>query len=1617
MVQSSLNPFQGGGQRPKQDPRITAPGDPNFVEGRYGGDALFPAAAAQKRVLGVEDRASRLQQMITDLGLPQSEDVNTYAKQGFKPPNTSFFERLIGAVSTPYQLINTAVQDVLNGPEQNATGADYAKILGQGVQDVGNLIPGLAKLVPNSPLFDKKEFERRTGMEPLSGSKTLTLAGIPEQNTWYGKVARGILDFTYQVVADPISWITFGAGGVSRKVLGEKGIEVVDQMTARIMAGKPLTLLEKEIAPKIAERHAALAALARSKWGEGVEAAAEWAAGPDNVKYVTGVVRNALADKLLPPLLGKDFKALAALGDDVLEQLPMFARGGARLTLPFGGRAIMEKGIPIPGTTGLGRKIFREPWTKMIDRASDYRSLSGIVKWGHDFAPQLDKWSSIVRGVRAGKINGHQYMLLRDWVKSDAVKRRLTTAIVDVNASQTRILHAWENVAKETKRLAGGETSQLHEVQTLHGILTNAVQSDDSMARDVGVVLRNAYGSADGIDELVSASEEFVNIRNGWVNDTVDAVQETLDSMFDNRVAPGIRFNGHSSQAEAWEEMRHRAPQTMSASGRKLLDAFAESGVKIDEKLARVASGGGRDAAGAYMLAEMIDAVSHGGPAEAQLRTTSRLAVRNFGQSPITLLGDDSRTLMVNKNWLDRMSSEIHGKPVADLAEQSNTGVLSNTELNNLIEGHAKALAEEFDIVVPKTKGENPFRPLEENQFKLTVQFMDESSTLIQQLQLADTLQRIGLMKNVTTIDDYQKTMQQAIAGIKEAQPDIERQMRTVQGIERSSQKRLKGEQGATLLPREREAVDAYRKVAARRNRLNTSLTPEMRATLGEGKTVQHAVMGVDDPSLVTFGDSKVESATLNIPFGEQTSLEDKVAAGQVVEIVDPSKMRVPEAFRFGRGEGPRMTVRGRWGKIPEPKRRVLEERAVQMAEMQGKDMVDFIQVGTGNVRMSIPTKMFPLHEGAAGFNKNIEDYGAAANYIVRALRKANGNVAQEKHIERYLVDLFGAGDKTKGQRIVANVLGADRQVVDFADSMDEFYDLMSELLKGRTRIYETLPGGVQSVKGGSEEQYALEQILKGGDKQDWLLLGGTLSKEDLARLDRLQEITKSNLKDAGLNPNDFKPVKTHVRGPDGFVNTEAFALGGEPLKDMSLEENTARFMQQVVWNMQGIYRPQGVAQLRETTDAVVRWWKGMATVTRPTFHIRNLLGGVWNNQIIGVRMRDYIAVKDTMVKFRRAMLKNKNFEEALLAVDDIGMRDTVRAAWDSGLLNSSFSRAEYRNVTKKYRTGYGDILRLANPLNGDKFAPVQAGALAMESIEDFLRLSAFKAWYDPAVKGSENVAREMAIMVHFDYQDLTQFETSVKRFVPFFVWQRRNLPLQLKVMLERPALMARYSHLMESVKGEFPKDLPQDDYAGSEYWTAQTAGTDIILNKGTPFWARVMFDPDLPVNDLLDLDPLSPGDTFQHFLSMLGPQFSTLFELTKQADYGDVNAPAPLNVITRQLAVHGLWDNERSGQIPYSVRTIFNTVFPFYKELVESPVGPSDPKQAAALGAPGGNVAGRVGLDLLKGIGVRTQTPAMTRGPTFRANEDLNKILSGLRVSALSKEEEDRWKRMSSGH
>ena len=479
------------------------------------------------------------------------------------------------------------------------------------------------------------------------------------------------------------------------------------------------------------------------------------------------------------------------------------------------------------------------------------------------------------------------------------------------------------------------------------------------------------------------------------------------------------------------------------------------------------------------------------------------------------------------------------------------------------------------------------------------------------------------------------------------------------------------------------------------------------------------------------------------------------------------------------------------------------------------------------------------------------------------------------------------------------------------------------------------------------------------------------------------------------------------------FVPIVSFGLGGKQVEGKLIQSDVGAFMEQTVGTMLAMQTPIALQGFTEGFRTVLRWWKSMATVARPTFHVRNAMSAAWNNSMINVRLQDYAFTARHLPELRKAFARTNDWVAAAREMSDQTASYYFEQAALAGLFDSTFSRREILN--KMAKETKVSMMRRANPL-GLEGPLVRAGGEAMSGIEDFMRLAAFiRHMDDPAktagsefaVAASRDFANDMVNMVHFDYANLTKMEEKIKDYVPFFVWTRRNLPLQMRALVEQPRMIARYNHLMQ-----VGNDMSSSENDGPRRYGGQSyIGTDMYLNEDTPFWAQLILDPDLPVKDLFEIEkPWSLMSYVNLAAGMLGPQFQEPIKMIGQEDY-EVTAPTGWATVIRQMQriIPGGQNGSTAPRINNKVASILRLAWPPASEFLTGLE--QDPVRMQQLGIVDGDIGSRLraaGIDLIgPGLGLGTKTPANDYS-VYQSSIMNNDILTNLRKQGIITQEVD---------
>lgn len=268
---------------------------------------------------------------------------------------------------------------------------------------------------------------------------------------------------------------------------------------------------------------------------------------------------------------------------------------------------------------------------------------------------------------------------------------------------------------------------------------------------------------------------------------------------------------------------------------------------------------------------------------------------------------------------------------------------------------------------------------------------------------------------------------------------------------------------------------------------------------------------------------------------------------------------------------------------------------------------------------------------------------------------------------------------------------------------------------------------------------------------------------------------------------------------------------------------------------VQQFMQPDEVGRLLKTADKVLARWKAYSLLS-PGFHIRNFIGGTFNNALAGVKSEMY---------FRYARAAKAFANGGIEAVDE-SLREGYQAMLDHGVIGAGNVR-DLADVAPELGRGQagllGSDLRKYDPTALDNAVLAKNRDIG-ESVENHLRGTLF---LDQWLKnGNVDQALEAVAKYHFDYGMLAPWEQKyARRVIPFYTWSRKNFPLQIEYMLRKPGAYTRYLHAKRNVE----LGVPEDDVVPQYYSDLLAIRTPFTSGKGD----RMYFTPDLPFRDLAE--------------------------------------------------------------------------------------------------------------------------------------------------------------------
>ena len=357
-------------------------------------------------------------------------------------------------------------------------------------------------------------------------------------------------------------------------------------------------------------------------------------------------------------------------------------------------------------------------------------------------------------------------------------------------------------------------------------------------------------------------------------------------------------------------------------------------------------------------------------------------------------------------------------------------------------------------------------------------------------------------------------------------------------------------------------------------------------------------------------------------------------------------------------------------------------------------------------------------------------------------------------------------------------------------------------------------------------ERFATEAdaLMTAGDR-----VGGDV-KSLLSQSAELKATLKENLSASQSAKRAYKDLKTEdmLSAVEDGWRKHGYYKGG----DMLVKDD----IKQALSKMESlkVTRP---GALLEGFDRIMGIWKAQQLMT-PGFHVRNYMGGLFNNWLAGASNESYALFEKNWKRYK---------DGGLEAIPNVQVRGAFENMIKDGSIGGKAQGVEMGAAAR----GLGHEGSALNPLRSN-FVGYKVNEAVGDGVENRLRGTLY---LDSMMKGmSQEEAFFRTIRFHYNGQFRSQVEDKwLGRMFPFFTYTRNNMPLQWEMMLTQPGKYTAFRHVQDAMSANpDPREAPDNlgdfslrtpfDVNGSAAYTKfdlQYRDIDSPLREGTRYFTK----------------------------------------------------------------------------------------------------------------------------------------------------------------------------------
>ena len=293
----------------------------------------------------------------------------------------------------------------------------------------------------------------------------------------------------------------------------------------------------------------------------------------------------------------------------------------------------------------------------------------------------------------------------------------------------------------------------------------------------------------------------------------------------------------------------------------------------------------------------------------------------------------------------------------------------------------------------------------------------------------------------------------------------------------------------------------------------------------------------------------------------------------------------------------------------------------------------------------------------------------------------------------------------------------------------------------------------------------------------------------------------------------EFRKYGMLKTNPKGSVGKDMVQLSEEEANLFGLGKGIHYIHKDVLEGMKHIdevFTLKGLNKIQRHLSAFSDVWKPLVTYYNPVHYYNNIVGNIINNMAAGVNPSDYKKAFKLIRAYRSGKVTDEQMKLFKLAFK--------KNVLSGGFLYDSKPMYKFDNPTK--------LEKLSEKIIDNK--PIKKVRSIGEYIDDVFRLANFINGLEK-YKSTELASKQVREYL-FNYNELTNADRFMKStLIPFWNWMKRNVPLQLKILLENPKIPVNIQRF---------KDFFNEDQEGQEWqkdYGIKIPKTDYYLGVQSP--------------------------------------------------------------------------------------------------------------------------------------------------------------------------------------